>query len=291
MAPKRPKEPDKTPRSVSPSKGIEMIQRQIAEADVFLKQSPIISEAIDGWDIHTMSVVVKAFGSGGPQEGIYGGAGAMGFIRRDPSPEEAQQDLRGFLQSKIAVLRAFVKILADEVEDAQNVAASGGPGGLDYIDLAIVCADGHVINPESQANPENNHKFCQRCGEPAVHHCSNQNCAMGIRGVDHKRGAPSAANWSPPAFCSHCGTAFPWTERKTRQLIETIDEIEDVEAEDRNRMKSYARDIISETTQSGSATRFWKKVAEKAGGSAQKIIETLIANVGAAWVKQQWGMH
>lgn len=291
MATRRSKEPEKTPPSVSPSKGRELIQRQLVEAEEVLKSRPFNEEAATAWNIHTRSVVEKAFGGGSEQLATYGRAGSRVSTWLNPSPGELEKMQRDFLESRMTALRAFVKILEDEIDDGQNAAAAGGSRALDYFDIAAVCESGHVINAETQEHPEHNAKFCQHCGAPAVLACVNPKCSQAIRGVHHSASASSSAPWSPPAHCRECGTAFPWTVKKARELADVIDDLEEVTPEDKASMKAHVGDIICPTAESGRAVRIFKKVLGKLGASTQKVFENVLSAVATSYAKEQMGLH
>lgn len=47
----------------------------------------------------------------------------------------------------------------------------------------------------------------------------------------------------PPSFCSDCGEKFPWTAEKLSAAHELADELEDLSADERAKLKASLEDI------------------------------------------------
>ncbi|MBN9521155.1 DUF2321 domain-containing protein [bacterium] len=78
-------------------------------------------------------------------------------------------------------------------------------------DTALICPNGHFANRYKNSYPEQNTKHCSQCGEENISDCPA--CKKPIRGA-YLGHALNSDHSPPPAFCPHCGKAFPWTERK-----------------------------------------------------------------------------
>lgn len=74
-------------------------------------------------------------------------------------------------------------------------------------DTAQICMNGHVVTSSFHDMPEFNKKFCDKCGQATITECPS--CQTEIQG--HYRGSMSVKKSRAPAFCSGCGTPYPWT--------------------------------------------------------------------------------
>lgn len=75
-----------------------------------------------------------------------------------------------------------------------------------------VCRNGHVITDLLATFPERSLSHCDRCGADTLTACLT--CGQELPGAIHVPEAFPIGETRPPEFCSACGAAFPWTERK-----------------------------------------------------------------------------
>src|SRR4051812_37161199 len=95
-------------------------------------------------------------------------------------------------------------------------------------DTAQVCPNGHVATSMAASYAEHRQPYCEKCGEATIMECPK--CSTPIRGHHHTPGVIGSYEYSPPSFCYKCGSAFPWTERKTQAAIDLfIEETQDQE--------------------------------------------------------------
>jgi hypothetical protein len=87
-------------------------------------------------------------------------------------------------------------------------------------DVMQVCRNGHVITDLLRSCPERGLAHCDRCGASTVERCLT--CGREIAGAIAIPGMQPVGVRHPPAYCTDCGAAFPWTLRSrtvTRQPL------------------------------------------------------------------------
>jgi hypothetical protein len=101
-------------------------------------------------------------------------------------------------------------------------------------DVALICLNGHVINTHSRTSPEDNTKYCQRCGEATVIACAK--CNTNIRGKYQSDTFIDLTRFHPPKFCHQCGEAYPWTikSREAAAELTALSELSEIEKADLN---------------------------------------------------------
>jgi REase_DpnII-MboI/Uncharacterized protein conserved in bacteria (DUF2321) len=78
-------------------------------------------------------------------------------------------------------------------------------------DVMLVCRNGHVITDRLRSNPESDVVHCDRCGATTLDRCPT--CGHALPGALPVPGLLPVGRPRPPAYCSLCGAAFPWTRR------------------------------------------------------------------------------
>jgi hypothetical protein len=81
-------------------------------------------------------------------------------------------------------------------------------------DVMLVCRNGHVITDRLLSHPESALRHCDRCGAGTLDRCPT--CGRRLPGALPVPGLQPVGHREPPAFCSVCGAAFPWTRRPAR---------------------------------------------------------------------------
>src|SRR5689334_16122727 len=104
-----------------------------------------------------------------------------------------------------------------------------------WYDAAWVCANGHTINDSVTKYPQHNKPFCPRCGAAAVRAC--EQCGRYVQGDYHVPGVIGFSEYSPPAYCYHCGAAFPWTTQALDAARELADEFVSLSPAERESLK------------------------------------------------------
>jgi hypothetical protein len=78
-------------------------------------------------------------------------------------------------------------------------------------DVMLVCRNGHVITDRLRHSPDADLIHCDRCGAATIDRCPT--CGHSLPGSLPVLGLVPVGQPRPPAYCSLCGAAFPWTRR------------------------------------------------------------------------------
>jgi hypothetical protein len=147
-----------------------------------------------------------------------------------------------------------------------------------YHDTAQVCLNGHVINDSYHTSPQFNKKFCDKCGEPTTTTCSI--CNEEIRG-DYK--APGVFVFGehapPPNYCHNCGQSYPWTQRRLQTAKDLTDEFDELDEDDRAKLKASLDDLVTESPKTELAGTRFKKIAGKLGKESALAIKSVITDI------------
>ena len=151
-------------------------------------------------------------------------------------------------------------------------------------DVAQVCPNGHVANDSSQRHPEFNKEYCDRCGEKTITTCPE--CNSPIQGDYHAEGVISiGGEFDPPAFCQHCGHAFPWTERKQQAAIELF--IEDNQSEeDQQQFRESVDQITKDTPQAQVASKRIVRLLGTIGKQSASAIRDILVDIASEAAKK-----
>ncbi len=154
-------------------------------------------------------------------------------------------------------------------------------------DVGLVCLNGHEINSLAASNSGSNQAFCTTCGERTTDRCLS--CNGPIRGHYHVEGVISLFPWVVPSHCHACGQPYPWTQRRSEALAEALDELDELSAEEREKLKKSIPDILVETPKSGTAALRFKKAVVKVSTAGGKVLTEILTKVAAEAVKKVLG--
>ncbi len=114
-----------------------------------------------------------------------------------------------------------------------------------------ICLRGHSASSGTEYHAAG--KFCETCGAPIIDTCPK--CHAAIRGDYHVDGFYGGPAYAAPAYCFNCGEALPWTAEKLAIAKELADEIDNVSADDRAKIKEALDDVARDgpRTQLGAA--------------------------------------
>jgi hypothetical protein len=159
--------------------------------------------------------------------------------------------------------------------------------------IAEVCRNGHVSTSNADEYPDRREKFCSKCGEVTITHCSG--CKLAIRGSYVKFGMQFAApdlnhdRYSPPAFCFNCGQAFPWTEIKIAGAMELL-ETTDIPAVELQQFRDDLTEATKDTPKTAAASARIRKVLGRVGSSVASAIRDITVDIlSEAAKKAIWG--
>ena len=66
--------------------------------------------------------------------------------------------------------------------------------------------------------------------------------------------------FAAPAYCDHCGNAFPWTEGRLRAARQLAQEFENISDEDRETLDESIDDLVKDTPMTPVAAETAKKL-------------------------------
>jgi hypothetical protein len=147
----------------------------------------------------------------------------------------------------------------------------------DEFDVGQACLNGHAVTGSLTRSPEFAAKHCKDCGEPTISACPK--CNKPIRG--QYKNFYGSRGWQVPSYCHECGAAYPWTERKAAALAEAIDELDELTAEDREKLKQSIPDVVNDTLKTQTAASRFRKGINKAGQMGGKLLSDLLVKVAS----------
>lgn len=154
-------------------------------------------------------------------------------------------------------------------------------------DIALICKNGHLINSYYRKYPEDNASFCNSCGAPTIHQCTN--CNAEIKG--HSTGEYSyLSTYSVPAFCSSCGFPYPWTKAAIENAALILEEEENFSEQFRTSISECLPDIICETPKSQIAIVRMKKALSSAGKFTSDALRQFVIDFGSELAKKSLGL-
>ena len=143
---------------------------------------------------------------------------------------------------------------------------------------AQVCLNGHVATDRLEKMPEAAEAHCSRCGEHTITECPN--CRGNIRGYYWIEGVVGAGyRYHPPKFCRKCGEALPWHMAKIKAAQELADELDELAADDRKKLKAAINDLTSDTPRTELAAHRYKAIAAKLGRGARNPLTTIMTEL------------
>ncbi len=161
------------------------------------------------------------------------------------------------------------KLEIKKFELAEN---KSGPKILEgYFDVAEICTNGHIINPNIKKSPKFRKPYCDECGAKTITECPK--CKKSIPGRFIYKDFEDSTIWSsPPKFCKYCGNPYPWAEKLASEFLNNT-ETQDFDAflshadEDK---KSIADELYKRLTNDG--FKIWYDKSMKAGQSIPEEI-------------------
>lgn len=156
---------------------------------------------------------------------------------------------------------------------------------MGHYDVAQICLNGHVITDSARLSPTLMQKYCDKCGEPTILEC--QSCKTPIRGYYHVEGVISIGDkLIVPSFCHECGKPYPWTERKLEAAWELADELEELNDDERMKLKNSLNDITHDTPKTELATTRLKKIMGKLGKESYSVVKQVLIELATEAAKK-----
>jgi hypothetical protein len=152
-------------------------------------------------------------------------------------------------------------------------------------DIAQICINGHYITDRYDSRPEFRKKFCKKCGQPTIHEC--QECKSPIQGYFHRPNVTSLLSYPPPpAFCHECGEPYPWTTAKIEAAREYVDELEELDIQEKASFKISIDEIAKDTPKGEVAIKRISKLMKKLSGDAYKQMKQILVEISSETLKK-----
>lgn len=154
---------------------------------------------------------------------------------------------------------------------------------------AQICLNGHMVTSSIELNPELREKFCSRCGAMTITHCPS--CGAPLRGeLYDDEIAIYGFIPSIDAYCTNCGSAFPWTKSAIENAILLIQEEEELSEQLKTSVIQSLPDIVAETPKTNVAVVRMKKVLASAGKFTTEGLRQFILDFGCELAKKLIGL-
>jgi hypothetical protein len=140
-------------------------------------------------------------------------------------------------------------------------------------DTALICENGHIINSSSLQYPEDNMRFCSKCGSKTLNQCPT--CNTPIRGSN----ITYHSVYILPAFCHNCGNSFIWTQHKIESAIEIAFESDNINQDDKEIFKKALPEIVKDTSRTPIESIRIGKIIKKIGNGTSNMIKDIIIGI------------
>lgn len=151
---------------------------------------------------------------------------------------------------------------------------------MEFQDTALICKNGHLINDSMHKYPNDNEKYCTRCGAETISRCCK--CNAEIKGRYHYEGLVDfSAMEKIPEYCHNCGNPYEWTRMKIEALNELIELDEELNQEQKEILKQSGIEISTENAKNKVAVLKIKSILSKAGSALKEEIKDAFAQVAA----------
>ena len=124
-----------------------------------------------------------------------------------------------------------------------------------------------------------NQDHCEKCGEPTTTKC--QSCSSEIRGQLLGAGIiqPLDGHFSAPSYCPKCGKPYPWTEQRIRAAKNLADEFNELDDDDRKKLKESIDDLVKDSPAAEVAGTRFKKILGKLRTESATMMKNIVVDV------------
>ena len=219
---RRPKsrEPEQTPPSVSPAKGIEIVQRQV-DAGKKLVGNTISEHEFDAWTDLSEQCVIRAFGRNSDRHFSFQNAGPwVGFSVSGygDDPRSEQTDRRDRLKDRFANLESSIEVLKLDIElaAAPNSIPVGTASEQSVNDQKVFIVHGH-----DHAALQSVARYVERLGlAPVVlHEQPNKGRTVIEKLIDHSRVGFAVILLTPDDVGRSVSQTAAEEQRRSRQNV------------------------------------------------------------------------
>lgn len=154
-----------------------------------------------------------------------------------------------------------------------------------WYDTAEICFNGHVSNEYSVSYPNHNKNFCDECGAKTIQKCPE--CEKAIRGHYHVPGVIGfSSEYTSPAFCYHCGIAFPWLKEKLDAAKEITMMIDELSPDEKVALNQSLDDLIKDSPRAPVAALRFKKLVAKASSAVGSAFRDILVDIASETAKK-----
>lgn len=155
------------------------------------------------------------------------------------------------------------------------------------MDICVhICQNGHVVQSTEWITGD---EFCEKCGAEMIDRCPS--CKAPIRAWDYGGFIMiDTPEYDRAAYCKNCGKAYPWTRSAIEAASELIEEEEELDEVQRNKLVSSLPDIVAETPKTRIAVVRFKKALIAVGKFTADGLRQFIIDFGCEFARKQLGM-
>lgn len=160
--------------------------------------------------------------------------------------------------------------------------------------FARICENGHIINQDTEGDPDREKKFCQQCGAKTITGC--QQCGAQFKGYvvadeDLEAYTILESIHDVPNHCAECGKLLPWAATAVSEALMLAEDVREWDGTDKGSLKEALPDLIAQTPKTPRAVATVKRLASKSAASMQRILEGAIGGLLCAMAKRAlWGV-
>ena len=161
---------------------------------------------------------------------------------------------------------------------------------MSKLSSAQICKNGHAITDCTYLT-EYTKDFCDRCGEPTLSKCENCNGDIPGRVITSHhlvkaRPFEDVLPFPVPKFCRFCGKSYPWTQKRLNAAKELADELDELNEEDREKLKGSLEDLVQDGPRTELAATRIKKLAAKLGTASLNLVQRVITDIASESAKK-----
>lgn len=90
---------------------------------------------------------------------------------------------------------------------------------------------------------------------------------------------PLDGHFSAPSYCPKCGKPYPWTEQRIRAAKNLADEFNELDDDDRKKLKESIDDLVKDSPAAEVAGTRFKKILGKLGTESATMMKNIVVDV------------
>ena len=93
-------------------------------------------------------------------------------------------------------------------------------------------------------------------------------------------------HFKAPAYCSNCGSPFPWTQSGIEAAQELADELEELSREEKTALKTAIVDLTKSGPRAQLSQSRFKKIMSKVGKESAQVMRSLVVDIVSEVVRK-----